>query len=687
MGKINVLSFEVANLIAAGEVVDRPASVIKELMENSIDAGAKKITVEIKNGGVSYMRVSDDGCGMAPEDMPLALKRHATSKIASAEDLAAIFTLGFRGEALAAISSVSKVRILSKTAEAANGAMLYADGGRIVSVGEAGCPSGTTITVEQLFANVPARRKFLKKDATESAAVAASVEKIALSHPEIAIRLIMDGNIRLDTAGDGKLENTIYSVLGRDFARRMLPVKCRSEGVEVHGFIGTRDNVKPTRNFQNFFINNRYVKSRTAMAALEQAFSSYIAPERFPACVLFIDVNPAAVDVNVHPAKLEVKFSNEKIIFDTVYYAVRSALEKNTDRPDLVLRSDPSVEMHTSNAFVPVMDRFSYLAAMPEQGRIDRMGGISFGNAANRAATERTAAPSAPLAKVMPTADDAPRFTPQGFGADSAVHSSYAPAFGVREATSAPAEDLRTAIPLPTDADAPAFAHDEKAAASPDEEKAVGTDIPAEGPTPDTVAEILPLPEYRIVGIAFNTYIFVETDNKLVVIDKHAAHERILFEDMRLKLRGAAPTPQILLVPIVLDLPQSDFTALCDYRAEFGAIGFVFETEDADHRVKLTQIPAALDATAAADLVTVTADLLASGAGDIEVARRNVYERALYQASCKAAMKGGRVDSESDVRFVVEKVLTTPSLTVCPHGRPVVTNLSKYALDKQFGRV
>ena len=423
------------------------------------------------------------------------------------------------------------------------------------------------------------------------------------------------------------------------------------------------------------------------MAALEQAFSSYIAPERFPACVLFIDVNPAAVDVNVHPAKLEVKFSNEKIIFDTVYYAVRSALEKNTDRPDLVLRSDPSVEMHTSNAFVPVMDRFSYLAAMPEQGRIDRMGGISFGNAANRAATERTAAPSAPPAQVMPTADDTPRFAPQGFGADSAVHSSYAPAFCVREATSAPAEDLRTAIPLPTDADAPAFAHDEIAAASPDEEKAVGTDIPAEGPTPDTVAEILPLPEYRIVGIAFNTYIFVETDNKLVVIDKHAAHERILFEDMRLKLRGAAPTPQILLVPIVLDLPQSDFTALCDYRAEFGAIGFVFETEDADHRVKLTQIPAALDAAAAADLVTVTADLLASGAGDIEVARRDVYERALYQASCKAAMKGGRVDSESDVRFVVEKVLTTPSLTVCPHGRPVVTNLSKYALDKQFGRV
>ena len=665
MGKINVLSFEVANLIAAGEVVDRPASVIKELMENSIDAGAKKITVEIKNGGVSYMRVSDDGCGMAPEDMPLALKRHATSKIATAEDLAAIFTLGFRGEALAAIASVSKVRILSKTAGAANGAMLYADGGRIVSVGEAGCPLGTTITVEQLFANVPARRKFLKKDATESAAVAASVEKIALSHPGIAIRLITDGNIKLDTAGDGKPENAIYSVLGRDFARRMLPVKCRSEGVEVHGFIGTPDNVKPTRNFQNFFINSRYVKSRTAMAAIEQAFSSYIAPERFPTCVLFIDVNPAAVDVNVHPAKLEVKFSNEKIIFDTVYYAVRSALEKNTDRPDLVLRSDPVQETHTSTAFVPVMDRFSYLASMPEQGRIDRTGGISFGNGASRTAPERTAAPFALPTRPMPTAADAPRFAPQGFGAESAVRSTYAPAR--RE-------------PIPTDADAPAVR--QTGSAAPASETPV-----SESPVPDIAAETLPLPEYKIVGIAFNTYIFVETENKLVVIDKHAAHERILFEDMRLKLRGAAPTPQILLVPIVLELPQSDFTALCDYRAEFGAIGFAFETEDAEHRVKLLQIPSALDAAAAADLVSVTADLLANGAGDIEVARRDAYERALYQASCKAAMKGGRADSESDVRFVVEKVLTTPSLTVCPHGRPVVTNLTKYALDKQFGRV
>lgn len=665
MGKINVLSFEVANLIAAGEVVDRPASVIKELIENAIDAQAKKITVEIKHGGISYMRVSDDGCGMAAEDMPLALKRHATSKIATADDLAAIFTLGFRGEALAAISSVSKVRILSKTADAPSGAMLFADGGRIESVEEVGCPVGTTVTVEELFSNVPARRKFLKKDATEAAAVGATVEKCALSHPEIAFRLIADGNIKLDTVGDGKLESAIYAVLGRDFAKRMLSVKCRSEGVEVYGFIGTPDNVKPTRNFQNFFVNHRYVKSRTAMAGIEQAFSSYIAPERFPACVLFIDINPAAVDVNVHPAKLEVKFSNEKLIFDTVYYAVRSALEQNTDRSDLVLRSAPARETHTSNAFVPVMDRFSYLASMPEQGRIDRAGGISFGSA-DPARAKQFADVSSPART--------PRFTPRIF--DAELDSLAKNAVPKMQATAPVGDEIGT--PAPADAD----------------QMRLDMRETAETATADAVAdateraeETLPLPDYKIVGVAFNTYIFVETDGKLVVIDKHAAHERILFEDMRAKLRGAVPTSQCLLVPLVLDLPQSDFSALCEYRAEFVAIGFDFETEEEAHRVKLTQIPSALTAAEASDLVSVIADLLASGAGDLGIARREAYEKALYQASCKAAMKGGRVDSESDMRFVVEKVLTTPSLTVCPHGRPMVVNLTKYALDKQFGRV
>lgn len=626
MGKINVLDSHVANLIAAGEVVDRPASVVKELIENSIDAHATQITIEIKNGGVSYIRVSDNGNGIAPEDMPLALKRHATSKISKAADLNAIFTLGFRGEALAAISSVSKVRIISKTESAPNGTMLYADGGEILEVSDAGCPKGTTITVEEIFANVPARRKFLKKDSTEAAAVCASVEKVALSHPEIAFKLISDGNIKLESAGDGKLEHAIFSILGKDFAKRLLPVKCHGEGVDVYGFIGTSENVKPTRNFQNFFINHRYVKSRTAMAALEQAYSSYIAPERFPSCVLFIDIDPSAVDVNVHPAKLEVKFSNEKLIFDTVYYAVRNTIEKNTNRPDLVL-SSPSVSTSRSvlNAFTPVVDRSERAAITPEQLKMDSIGVLPFYSDVSHKFREQT-----------------------------------------RKELNIPERD---AIP---DVKPPKFAPNVEV---------IEINIPI---APHNTEAIVP--EYRIIGVAFNTYVFVETEGKVVIIDKHAAHERILFESLRGKLKEANVMPQILLVPITVGLSQSDFNAVLEYVDSFKEIGFDFETEHAQRQIKITQIPSALKITDVEDVFATIADRLADGTGNIDITKQDAYEKALYQASCKAAMKGGRHDSESDVRFIVEKILTIPDITVCPHGRPVVINLTKHELDRQFGR-
>ena len=357
MGRINVLSFAVANLIAAGEVVDRPASVIKELMENAIDAGAEHITVEIQNGGVTFMRVTDDGCGMEPDDMPVAIRRHATSKIKDAADLEKIFTLGFRGEALAAIASVSELRILSKQRSAAMGAMLQCSAGEIVCFEEAGCPDGTTVIVEALFANVPARRKFLKKDVTESQAVTQAVERVSLSHPEIAFRLIVDGETRLNTAGDGKLQSAVYAVFGREFAGRLIELSGEYEGIEIGGFIGRPDNVKGNRNYQNFFINGRWIKSKTAMAALEQAFCSYLAPEKFPTCVMNITINPAQVDVNVHPAKLEVKFSNEKLIFEAIYYAVRHALEQNEIRPDLKIpaqKEQPPSPGRLSNAFAAV---------------------------------------------------------------------------------------------------------------------------------------------------------------------------------------------------------------------------------------------------------------------------------------------------------------------------------------------
>ena len=304
MSKINVLSFAVANLIAAGEVVDRPASVIKELLENAIDSGADKITVEIQNGGVTYMRVADNGCGMSTDDLPISIRRHATSKIKEAKDLDGIITLGFRGEALAAIASVSSLRIISKTKDSAVGAMLEAHNGVIDGIYERACSDGTTVIVEDLFSNVPARRKFLKKDVTEAMAVTAVVEKIALSKPHIGFRLIVDGNIKLDTAGDGRLKTAVYAIFGREFSARLIETQFELDGIEVSGFIGRSDNVKATRNYQNFFINGRYVKSLTAMAAIEKAYTSYIAPDCFPTCVLFLEMNPGIVDVNVHPAKL-----------------------------------------------------------------------------------------------------------------------------------------------------------------------------------------------------------------------------------------------------------------------------------------------------------------------------------------------------------------------------------------------
>ncbi|MBP5350300.1 MAG: DNA mismatch repair endonuclease MutL, partial [Clostridia bacterium] len=339
MGKINVLGFEIANLIAAGEVVDRPASVVKELLENAIDAGATEIVCEIRAGGISMIRVSDNGCGMSPEDLPVAIRRHATSKIHSADDLASISTLGFRGEALAAIAAVSELKIISKTKDAATGTLLSASGGNITEITDVGCADGTTVLVENLFASVPARRKFLKRDATEAAAVSAMVEKVAMSRPDIALTLKIDGSDKFSTPGDGNLQNALYALLGRDFATRLLAVKGESGGIAVSGFVGRSDNARGNRNAQNVFINARYVRSKTVTAALERAFNSYMAPEKFPVAVLFLTCDPRVVDVNVHPAKLEVRFSNEQAVFEAVYYAVRAALEAGQGRPELTLEN------------------------------------------------------------------------------------------------------------------------------------------------------------------------------------------------------------------------------------------------------------------------------------------------------------------------------------------------------------
>ena len=354
MGKINVLDFEIANLIAAGEVVERPSSVMKELIENSIDSGATEIVAEIKRGGVALIRVSDNGCGMEKDDIPVALKRHATSKIKNKEDLDGIITLGFRGEALAAISSVSMVTIITKTKDAATASMLTSEGGRVTDISEVGAADGTTVVVENLFYNVPARRKFLKKDSTEAQNVAALVEKVALSRPDISIQLLIDGEERFKTPGNGELIDTIYAVFGKDFSGKLIKADGVANGITVTGYVGRSDNVRKNRNLQNVFINGRYVKSLTAMAAIEKAYTSYIAPEAFPVCVLFLEMNPQTVDVNVHPAKLEVKFANEQPVFEAVYYTVKRAIEDHEYRPEMQLGRLPKNDRNPLGAFVPI---------------------------------------------------------------------------------------------------------------------------------------------------------------------------------------------------------------------------------------------------------------------------------------------------------------------------------------------
>ncbi len=668
MGKINVLSFEVANLIAAGEVVDRPASAIKEMMENAIDAGASRITVEIQNGGVTFMRVSDNGHGMPPEDLPMAIRRHATSKISEAEDLDGICTLGFRGEALAAIAAVSRLRILSKTPDAALGAQMDVHCGEIVDIVERGCAVGTTVIAEDLFANVPARRKFLKRDVTEAMAVSANVEKIALSHPEIAFRLIIDGNVKLETAGDGSLKSAVWSVFGKDFASRLIEVEGEFEGITVRGYIGRPDNVRPNRNYQNFFINSRYIKSKTASAALEQAFTSFIAPEKFPCCVLFIGLNPTRVDVNVHPAKLEVKFTNEKPVFESVYYAVRQALEANTARPELQI---PTKKPSVSDAFTSV-----------ERGESlqKRQLGID-------------AAPVQPKQENKWEHLTAQQYVEQYIQGGKASEKKAAPPKSVGQGSTPaaqPAPSVGTGVPdgpKPVETGVP---DEPKPAAQIPPSVGQGlapateshTPLPAEPEKP--VIPTAPKGTYRLVGEVFHAYLIVEIGERMLLIDQHAAHERILFEQLKANMKAREVSSQLLMLPLEIMMTSGEVQTIGDFRAELEAVGFGFST--GKFTVTVDAIPVGLEADQVAQMLPVVAERLQSGTGNATLTRDIVFEKALYQGACKAAIKAGRVYAPEHLAWVVDQLMALPDITYCPHGRPVAMEMSKKNLDRQFER-
>ena len=675
MGKINVLSFAVANLIAAGEVVDRPASVIKELLENAIDSGANRITVETQNGGVVFMRVSDNGCGIERDELSIAIRRHATSKIRDASDLDGILTLGFRGEALAAIAAVSDLRIISRVKGQPTGAVIEVSGGDIIGVFDRGCSEGTSVIVENLFGNVPARRKFLKKDITETAAVNSVVEKIALSHPNIAFTYIADGNVKLQTVGDGKLLSTLYALYGRDFAKSLIEVDYQYEGIHVTGYTGRSDNVKPNRNAQNFFINNRLVKSKTVSAAVEQAYSSYIPSDRFAVCTLFVDINPKAVDVNVHPAKLEVKFSNEKPVFEAVYYGIKNALEKNTTRPGI--SSDKLSHMsyaEYNQLFSPSQVSAPQLENVTERKVSSPQ--ITIAETTNPTVAQKQNKNTIPFIEVKNNVFDNDVVSKLEIEENDYSVESYLKALAERDLNEVVSDEERLEEMENDNAQ-------EKSSQN-NSDKLINV---SSGYTADDQQQIADqsLPTYKIVGEIFNSYVIVETNDKMLLIDKHAAHERIIFESLKTRLHQSSKSDsQLLMIPLEFMLTSDEVRVIDAYRDEIEHLGFQFETEK--YTISVSAIPDAITLDAVPEMFMTMADRMQSNTGNAQLTRDLIFEKALYQASCKAAIKAGREYGPDHVKWIVDKLMTIPDITFCPHGRPVAMEMTKPGIDRQFKR-
>ena len=615
MSKIIQLSPHVANLIAAGEVVERPASVVKELLENAVDAGASQVTLEIRDGGMTFLRVTDNGCGMSPEDARTAFLRHATSKLKTAEDLAAIATMGFRGEALAAVASVSRIDLLTKTPGAISGTSLTLDAGNITEESEAGCPDGTTIIVRDLFFNTPARMKFMKSDTVEGSKIFAAVQLQALAHPEVAFRFLRDGKEILSTPGTGKLEDAVYCVYGRDC--KLVPLQSKWDNFTITGFVSKPTDARPSRSLQTFFVNNRPVKSRLLVAALEEAYRNQLMSGKFPACVLHLTVPANAVDVNVHPAKTEVKFLNEKAVFDCIHYGVLGALNKTPDRPQVQFKPAPA----------PTVQKPSL---PPKQENFFR----------TMNAQEYKAFSAA--------VQDAPKPSPLAAAATAmAVERSAQPI-------------LREQVILPSYTPAPAPTAEEPEQVT---ILTMPTDIP-----------------WRYVGELYNSYILVEQGEEAYLIDKHAAHERILFE--KLKANQEAISAQALLTPVTHRFSPECAGILLENQTLLEELGFEIQ-EFGENTLLVRQIPMDLDSSQAADALETLASDLMNGRRE---RRENVRDEMLHTVACKAAIKAGWHSSEQELKKLAEQVLSREDLKHCPHGRPICVSLSKKQLEKQFKR-
>ena len=668
MGKITILEKHVAELIAAGEVVERPSSVIKELVENSIDAGATAVTVEIKNGGVTFMRVSDNGCGILREDIRPAFIRHATSKVRTEDDLDAIATLGFRGEALASVSSVSHLELITKAKEEEIGTRYLIEGGEEAALTDAGCPDGTTFIIRDLFYNVPARMKFLKTDMAEGNAVSNVVDKIALSHPEIAITYIKDGKTVLRTVGDGKLLSAIYAVYGREFASGLIPVEYTLGGIRVSGYLSRPENARPNRNMQNFFINHRFVICKTAMAAISEACKGTVMVGKFPSCVINLEMSFNAVDVNVHPTKLEVRFVNERPVFDAVYHAVKTALAGGEKRIEATRAAQPpKVRI---NPFELAQKVFREKEEQQTAGR-------------SAAVTVKKTAPPAPSSDELiqlldepetaaPAAEASRSETGSAAAADRrAVLRDAAPfAERCREQANARREQVQAA--------AEAIEND-----AADASEAAASDAQQPEENEEAIAPLIDTDDnsYRYIGEAFGTYIIVEKNpRELLLIDKHAAHERIIFE--RLKREKGSGSAQLLLEPIAVTLDKNDYSAVTAQPEALMQAGF--EIEDFGSGTVLVR--SAPQYLAAEDIVPSVIEM----AGYLSEHKKEILSEKMewiyHNVACRAAVKGGNRSTEQELIELARQV-EDEDIRHCPHGRPVCVVLKKRELERWFGRV
>lgn len=636
MARINVLPKEIYQLIAAGEVVERPSSVVKEMIENSLDAGAKNITLEIKNGGSTYIRITDDGCGIERDDVRKVFISHATSKISKKDDLNSIATLGFRGEAMASISAISKVELLTKAENEEIGTRYEIAGGEELEFDDAGCPNGTTIVVRDIFFNTPARMKFLKKDVTEGNQVAGIVDRMAISHPDISFRFIRDGKQVLITSGNGDLKSTVYSVLGKEMSDSLMSVDYSFNDMRITGFVSNPTASRKSRAGQYFYINNRIVKSKTAMAALEQAYKNTIMVGRFPACVLNIELNPAQVDVNVHPAKTEVRFANEKPIFDLVYYAVKTAIENDRTVKEVEFKENPICRQEPKNVYQN-NDNKSF------QAKFDFF-------------KKKDEPPSQQVIKTKPR---------ENFWQVEAPKPEYKIA---RDEKPKARVDINIEYEEPEEI---STAKSEDAPKEQDIEKVVITD------EKDNENFI---PNFKLIGEAFKTYLIVEIENELYFIDKHAAHERMNFE--RFKAQATVET-QMLLAPVVVNLTKDEFIAISENVELIKKCGFELE-EFGESQIIVRAIPSLVDGDSVKDLMLEIAQKLLEHKTDI---LPDKIDWIYHSASCRGAVKAGDYTSRQEQEMFVKKLLSMPNIRFCPHGRPVFIKMSKYDIEKQFGRV